>query len=168
MLKTKIVLSLLFIGAFISSNAADRPIPSVKLKDTKGKTFDTKDMNNDGKPYIVNFWATWCKPCIQELVNINETYEQWQKESGIKVYAVSIDDSRNSKRVAPFVSGRGWTYEVLLDVNSDLKRAMNVNNPPHTFLVDGKGNIVWEHNGYAQGDEKTLYKKYKELLESSK
>ena len=168
MLKTKIVLSLLFIGAFISSNAADRPIPSVKLKDTKGKTFDTKDMNNDGKPYIVNFWATWCKPCIQELVNINETYEQWQKESGIKVYAVSIDDSRNSKRVAPFVSGRGWTYEVLLDVNSDLKRAMNVNNPPHTFLVDGKGNIVWEHNGYAQGDETTLYQKYKELLESRK
>lgn len=168
MLKTKIVLTLLFIGAFISLNAADRNVPSVKLKDTKGKTFDTKDMSNDGKPYIINFWATWCKPCIQELVNINETYTQWQKESGIKVYAVSIDDSRNSKRVAPFVSGRGWTYEVLLDVNSDLKRAMNVNNPPHTFLVDGKGNIVWEHNGYAQGDEKTLYKKYKELLESSK
>ncbi len=168
MLKTKLILSLLFLGAFISLNAAERTVPSVKLKDTKGKPFDTKNMTNDGKPYIINFWATWCKPCIQELVNINETYTQWQKESGIKIYAVSIDDSRNSKRVAPFVNGRGWNYEVLLDVNSDLKRAMNVNNPPHTFLVDGKGNIVWEHNGYAQGDEKTLYKKYKELLESSK
>jgi peroxiredoxin len=164
-MKTNMVYGLLLLLIVFSLNASERAIPSVKLKDTKGKTFDTKDMNNDGKPFIINFWATWCKPCIQELNNINDHYEKWQKESGIKVYAISIDDSRNSKRVAPFVSGRGWTYEILLDQNSDLKRSMNVNNPPHTFLVDGKGNIVWEHNGYAPGDETELYKKYKELLE---
>ena len=167
MLKTKIILSLLFI-TLLTLNASDKIVPSVKLKDTKGKTIDTKDMSNNGKPYIINFWATWCKPCIQELNNINDYYKDWQKETGIKVYAISIDDSRNSKRVAPFINGRGWDYEVLLDPNGDFKRAMNVNNPPHTFLVDGKGNIVWEHNGYAPGDEKELYKKYKELLEKSK
>ena len=66
------------------------------------------------------------------------------------------------------MSGRGWDYEVLLDPNNDFKRAINVNNPPHTFLVDGKGNIVWEHNGYAPGDEKELYKKYQELLNKQK
>ncbi len=163
-MKTNIMYSLLLIFIAFSLKANDRTVPSVKLKDTKGQTFDTKDMHNDGKPYIINFWATWCKPCIQELNNINEHYEKWQKETGMKVYAISIDDSRNSRRVAPFVSGRGWTYEVLLDPNSDLKRSMNVNNPPHTFLVDGKGNIVWEHNGYAPGDEQGLYEKYKELI----
>lgn len=167
MLNTKSILFLLLIS-LLTLNASDRIVPTVKLKDTKGKTVNTSEMNNNGKPYIINFWATWCKPCIQELNNIHDYYSDWQKESGIKVYAISIDDSRNSRRVAPFINGRGWEYEVLLDPNGDFKRAMNVNNPPHTFLVDGKGNIVWEHNGYAPGDEKELYKKYKELLAKSK
>ncbi len=167
MLKTKIFTLLLFFS-LISLKASERSVPSVKLKDIKGKTIDTKNFHNDGKPYIINFWATWCKPCIQELNNINDYYKDWKKESGIKIYAISIDDSRNTKRVAPFVSGRGWDYEVLLDPNNDFKRAINVNNPPHTFLVDGKGNIVWEHNGYAPGDEKELYKKYQELLNKGK
>lgn len=167
MSNTKSILFLLLIS-LLTLNASDRIVPTVKLKDTKGKTVNTSEMNNNGKPYIINFWATWCKPCIQELNNIHDYYSEWQKESGIKVYAISIDDSRNSRRVAPFINGRGWEYEVLLDPNGDFKRAMNVNNPPHTFLVDGKGNIVWEHNGYAPGDEKELYKKYKELLAKSK
>jgi thioredoxin-related protein len=61
------------------------------------------------------------------------------------------------------VKGRGWDFEVYLDENSDLRRAMNVANPPHTFLYDGEGNLVYEHNGYAPGDEDELYEKIKEL-----
>jgi peroxiredoxin len=98
-----------------------------------------------------------------ELNTIDEVYAKWQKETGVKIYAISIDDSRNSRRVAPFVKGRGWNYEVMLDENSDFKRAMNVSNPPHTFLFDGNGKLVYTHNGYAPGDEKELYAKLKEL-----
>jgi peroxiredoxin len=158
----KIIISILLIG--ISLQAQDnKKLPSVNVKDLDGKVFNTSNIHNDGKPIVISFWATWCKPCIQELANMHDLYQKWQKETGVKVIAISIDDSRSSKKVKPFVSGRSWTYEFLLDENSEFKRAMNVNNPPHTFLIDGNGNIVYEHNGYAPGDEKKLYQEIKKL-----
>lgn len=132
----KILISLFLVILTINLNAADKKIPSVKIKDIDGKTVNTANLNNDGKPMVISFWATWCKPCIQELANMHDVYEKWQKETGVKIVIVSVDDSRNTKKVKPFVKGRSWNYESLLDENGDFKRAMNVNNPPHTFLVD--------------------------------
>ncbi|TAL69544.1 MAG: TlpA family protein disulfide reductase [Bacteroidetes bacterium] len=143
-------------------------VPSATVKNLSGIQVNTNTFSNDGKPFVIDFWATWCKPCIEELKNIHEVYEDWQKETGVKLYAISIDDSRNSKKVAPFVNGRQWKFEVMLDENSDFKRAMNVNNPPHTFLYNGKGELVWQHNGYAQGDENNLYDEIKKLVEKEK
>lgn len=155
----------LFLLLSLLTFTADKKIPSVKVKDLKGKEFNTADLSNDGKPMIINFWATWCKPCIKELNNIQEVYPDWVEETGVKLIAVSIDDARNSRRVAPFINSRGWEYEIYLDENGDLRRAMNVQNPPHTFLVNGKGEVVWQHNGYAPGDEDELYEEVKKLLE---
>lgn len=165
----KISLFLLFIFTFVTLNvnktlSEEKKLPAVKVKNLKGETISTDKFENDGKPFVINFWATWCKPCILELNNINEHYTKWQKETGVKIIAISIDDSRNTKKVAPFVNGRGWEYEVYLDENSDFRRALNVNNPPQTFLIDGKGNIVYSHNGYAPGDEKHLYEEIKKLV----
>ena len=81
----------------------------------------------------------------------------------MKLVAVSIDDSRNASKVKPYVDGQAWEYDVYLDENADFKRAMNVNNVPHTFLIDGDGNIVWQHNSYSPGDEQELYELVKKL-----
>ena len=108
---------------------------------------------------IISFWATWCKPCKAELNTIAEEYDDWVDETGVKLVAVSIDDARSSSRVEPYVNAQGWEYLVLNDPNSDLRRAMGVNNVPHTFLVDGAGKIVWDHNNYSPGDEEELYEK---------
>ncbi|MBT6438117.1 MAG: TlpA family protein disulfide reductase [Flavobacteriales bacterium] len=140
-----------------------RKIPSVNIKTIDNKSFNTANISNDGKPIVISFWATWCSPCKRELNNIAEVYDDWIDETGVKLIAVSIDDSRNTAKVAPYVNGQSWDYEVLLDSNYDFKRAMNVNNVPHTFLIDGNGNIVWQHNSYSEGDEDQLYELIKKV-----
>lgn len=74
-------------------------------------------------------------------------------ETGVKIYAISIDDTRSAKRVMPTVNGKGWEFDVLLDTNGDFKRLMNVNIPPHVFVLNGKKEVVWQHVGYLDGDE---------------
>jgi len=131
--------------------------PLVDIKSIDGKTFNTSELDNDGKPILVSFWATWCKPCIKELIAYDENYLDWQKETGVKIIIISIDDSKSVDRVAPFVNGRDWEFESYLDENSDFKRAMNVINVPHSFLFDGDGKLVWQKTSYAVGDEDELY-----------
>ena len=143
-------------------SAQSGKLPAVTVQTLDGKKVNTSSWSNNGKPMIINFWATWCAPCKRELSTISEKYAAWQKETGVKLIAISIDDARSMARVAPYVNGQDWDYEVVLDPNGDLKRALNVNNVPHTFLVDGKGNIVYQHNNYEPGDENELYRKVKE------
>lgn len=161
-------MKLLFLTIFsvllsIGISAQVSHIPSVVIKDIDERPFNTSDISNDGYPIIINFWATWCSPCKRELNNIADMYIDWQDETGVKLIAISIDDQRNVGKVEPYVNGKGWEYEILLDVNQDLKRAMSVNNIPHTFLVNGDGEIVWQHNSYSEGDEYQLYDLVKKL-----
>jgi thiol-disulfide isomerase/thioredoxin len=160
-----LVLSFAFIVSSVSAQDGNATIPSATVKSIDGKSFNTADFNNDGKPMIINFWATWCAPCKKELNNIAEVYDDWVDETGVKLVAVSIDDARSQSRVLPYVNGSSWDYEVYIDENQDFKRAMGVNNVPHTFLIDGSGNIVYSHNNYAPGDEDELFEKIIGLIE---
>lgn len=161
MKKYLILLSLVVFVQLL--HAQQTEIPAVTIKTLDGKNFSTTEISNNGKPVILSFWALWCKPCQKELDAFNELYDEWQEETGVKIYAVSIDDSRSTSRVMPFVNGKGWDFEVLIDANSDLKRAMNVNMIPHTFLIDGNGKIVAQHTSYFEGAELELYEKVKKL-----
>ena len=159
-----LLLSILFLNVSAQETAKSRKIPSTDVKSLDGGKVNTATFSNNGKPMIVSFWATWCKPCIEELNAISENYVDWQKETGLKVIAVSIDDAKTSSRVGPFVNGKGWSYDVYCDPNGDFKRGMNVNNPPHAFLINGNGEIVWQHVGFAEGNEKEMYEMVKLLV----
>lgn len=159
------IVCFLLLHNFCVAQSSVRKIPVVNVKTLSGRTVSTGKLSNDGKPIIISFWATWCKPCVKELNAIAEVYEDWIDETGVKLIAVSIDDSRNTAKVGPFVNGKGWDYEVVLDVNRDFSRAMSVNTVPHTFLINGKGEIVWQHTTYADGDEDELYEVIKKVAE---
>ena len=146
------------------SFAQSRSLPSVNVKKLDGSSFMITDLKNDGAPIVISFWATWCKPCKKELNNIAEVYEEWQDETGVKLVAISIDDTRSMSRVTPYVNASDWEYEVYLDPNSDLKRAMGVSTVPHTFLLNGENKIVWQHKGYIDGDEIELFEKIKQIV----
>ncbi|MAU76266.1 MAG: alkyl hydroperoxide reductase [Crocinitomicaceae bacterium] len=152
--------SLLIAGVMLSIIMGDsyaQSIPSVRLKDLTGSTIDTGTLENEGNPIVICFWATWCSPCKRELNNYMDYYGDWQDETGVKIVAVSIDDTRSINRVSPYVMSSGWEFDILLDPAGDFKRAMQVVNVPHTFLYNGDGELVWSHNNYAEGDEEELY-----------
>lgn len=151
--------------AFSQANTKSMKMPSVDIKTPDGKTFNTSGISNNEKPVIISFWATWCTNCVKELNVISEVYEDWQKETGVKLYAISIDDVRSAAKVLPFANGKNWDYEILLDQNKDLYRALGITVVPTTFLLDGNGNIVWKHVEYKEGNEIELYEKVKKVAE---
>ena len=131
-------------------------LPDVTLKDIDGKSVNVAELTKSGKPVIISFFATWCKPCMRELKAIDELYAEWQDEYDVTMYIVSTDQAQDVQKVAPLVNGNGWEYQVLLDPNGTLKRAMNVQNIPHLFIIDKNGKIVYNHVGYNAGDEESI------------
>ncbi|MEY3984422.1 MAG: hypothetical protein RL160_1981 [Bacteroidota bacterium] len=146
----------------LHSLQAQDALPSMQIKDMDGNVVDVKSLADSNHLTIISFWATWCGPCIKELDQIQQVYAEWQEKYQAQLIAVTVDDARNTRKVKPMVIGRGWTYKVLMDENQDLARALNVNNPPMTFLINKKGQIVYSHQGYVPGAEDELEKKLQE------
>ncbi|MCX6272995.1 MAG: TlpA disulfide reductase family protein [Bacteroidetes bacterium] len=140
-------------------------LPSVTIKTTGGRQFNTADISNNGKPVILCFWKTCCKPPENLLAALAEVYEEWKEKTGVKIFAISVDDARSSSRVQSFAESKGWEFELLLDPNSDFKRAMNVNALPHVFLLNGKGQIVWQKILYEPGMEAEIEKELIKIKE---
>lgn len=150
---------LVMAGAYGQEN-----FPAVAIKNLAGKEVDFAKLvaQSGDTAVVVSFWATWCVPCVMELDNINDVYADWQKAKPFKLMAVSIDDARTSQRVKPFVKGKGWAFDVYMDVNNDLKRAMNITDVPYVVVIKNN-KVVYQHTGYVAGNEDELLEKIKSL-----
>ena len=154
-----IVITLMGVATQVSAQ-----LPAVTLKTMEGKTLRTDTLSNNGKPFIIDFFATWCKPCNRELDAISEVYEDWQEETGVKIFAISVDQAHNINKVKPLVDNHGWTYDVLLDTNSEFQKVLGIQMIPYVLICDGSGKIVYRHNGYTDGAEQELIEKVRELV----
>ena len=164
-MKKNILLSIIAICSPFLIYAQGKNLPNINVKTLNGKSINFSSIENEESPIVISFWATWCKPCKKELNAIAEVYEEWQEDTGVKLIAVSVDDSRTSPKVRPYVNSSGWEYEIYLDSNRELARSLGVSSVPHTFLVDKNKKIVWDHRGYVDGDEEELLEKIEDLID---
>lgn len=139
-------------------------MPSVNVETAKGEVVNTSTLVDGKSPMILSFWATTCKPCIQELDAINDAYPDWIEMADFRVVAVSTDDSRFTSQARALAEGHGWSdFTTLYDKNQQLMRAMNVTQTPQVFIFDKNGKIVYSHTGYTQGNELELIEAIQKL-----
>lgn len=144
---------------------AQDQLPNIELENMDGEEVNILDIvKNNGKEItIINFWATWCKPCRNELENIAYLYPDWQKMYDVELIAVSIDDTRTQPQIRPYVNGQAFEYRILLDGNQKFFRAVNGITPPLTLVVNANGEILEIEHGYIEGNEYKLEEKLAEL-----
>jgi peroxiredoxin len=156
--------SLTFFFAFLSfSLSSQTELPNMTLKSLDGTDVNIQDISKNDQIVIVSLWATWCVPCINELDAISEVWDKWQKETNVKLYAISVDDARSVRRVRPMINGKSWDYEFLLDTNNDLRRILGAATVPLTLIVKNN-KILYRHSGYTPGAEDELYAKVLEYV----
>jgi len=158
----RIVVMVLGCLALVSSSRLLRAqgtahLPAVTVQTLTGQSISTETWQTGKGPVIVSFWATWCRPCMQELNAIQALYGDMQARTGVTLYAVSIDDPREASRISALAASKGWTYNLVIDHSTQLKRQMGVVNIPHTFLINQAGEIVYQYNTYEPGKEQELY-----------
>jgi len=165
----KILLSFLFItilSVFVFAQEEElsgKTAPNFKLMNLDGKYIELSKETGNG-PVLLSFWATWCKPCLEEMVEYNKIYEQY-KEKGFKLIAISTDTEKSIAKVKPYIKSKEYQFPVLLDTNGDVARKYYAQQMPYTVILDKNGNIVYSHLGYMKGDEKKVETLITDLLE---
>ena len=134
--------------------------------------FRLRDLDNQWKEYedlkgnqmtVIDFWATWCQPCIRSIPLLNEISEEFAQR-GVSFIGVSIDGPRNQSKIKPFAQSIGVTYPILRDMNSELMMELGVTAVPTLMLLDDEGELIYFHEGFRPGDEETIRKHIENYL----
>ena len=166
-MKLKLILLASALLLFTSAVQLDaQTIPDVTVENMKGVKVSAKTICLAGKPTVVSFWATWCKPCIRELDAVSEVLEDWREEIDFRFAAVSIDDARTVSSARSFVYARGWDgIDFFFDSNAELRRRLNVSSIPYVLIYDAEGKLVYSHMGFHSGVEEEIFSQLKKIAE---
>ena len=130
--------------------------PVFRLRDLDNQWKEYEDLKGD-RLTAIDFWATWCQPCIRSIPILNELSEEFI-DKGVRFIGVRIDGPRNQSKIKPFIQSIGVTYPILRDVNSELMSELSVTAVPTLMLLDAEGEIIYFHEGFRPGDEETIRK----------
>jgi peroxiredoxin len=158
----RIVASVAFVvvaGSASSAIAPTTPAPDFSLHAMSGPNMRLKDQR--GRVVMVNFWATWCAPCQQEMPQLNRLYQKY-RSSGFVLLGVNVDD--DSSKAADLATKLGITFPVLLDADKRVSKLYDVSTMPSTMLIDRDGKVRYVHRGYLAGYEDAYEKQIRELL----
>lgn len=154
---------IIFISSVISGFAQ---FPDMELKTLENKYVDLVDVK--GKQLtIIDFWATWCKPCLASIPKIDQLAIEFQ-EKGVAFLGINIDSPRNQSKVKPFARSMNISYPVFLDGDQKLMNLLNVTVMPTLIILDTNGKVRYFHEGYQPGDETIIREKISQLLTSDK
>ena len=137
-------------------------IPDLELKSLENKLVSIEDLQGE-KLTVIDFWATWCKPCVAAIPKLNEIHNQFS-EKGVSFIGINVDGPRNQAKVKPFVKSLNISYPILLDTDQELVNDFNVGAFPTLIVLNEKGKEVFVHEGFNNGDEKLISTKLENLL----
>ena len=156
----KIFLSL-FIFSFFSVHA-QTALSSAMLKPARGAIAPFSSFTQKDSLILICFWSVNSDVSIDELNAINAHYDSWKEAVKFKLMAVSVDEGKLANRVRPTAIMNSWTFDVFVDINSDLQKALSSNNFPQSFIIK-KGKVVYQQSGYEAGTENYLFQKIAEV-----
>ncbi len=161
-MKLKTILRSFFMAAImaVAVSASAEKLPDAVLLKPDGKEILASKLTNKGKPMIISLWATWCRPCRQELDAIAPKLEQWQKQTGVKMVIINTEGIDSKDAVMKMINEKGWTgYELLFAKDNSLAQKLGVRGIPFMIYLDGKGNVVDTTTGFAPGSENHIIEK---------
>lgn len=140
---------------------AGEGVPDFTLEDINGNSVKSSTLIGKG-PLIINFWASWCKPCLKELPTLNNLQAKY--DTLVTVVCISTDRPRALPSVKSLIKSQKFSFITLIDQNSEVQKLFNVTSIPKTFLINKEGEIVYEHTGYNRGDERYLEEELLKML----
>lgn len=149
---------------FSSELATGGKAPDFTLNRLDGEKFTLSEQLKNG-PVLIDFWATWCKPCLRALPSIQHLHELYA-EKGLQVVTISTDSPKSQSKIKPFIKGSDYSFEVLLDTDQEVRSLFGGSVIPFTALINSDGEIVYNHLGYKPGDENLLEEAVKRVLDA--
>ncbi len=153
------VLAIFASTGLASSGLVGEPAPDFALKSASGENLRLSEYR--GEVVMINFWATWCGPCRQEMPLLDELYDRYQRV-GFKLLGVNIDDDQ--AKAMKMVGELDVSFPVLFDAGKSVSRQYQVGAMPVTVLVDRSGTVRYVHHGYQPGYEQNYLTEIRELL----
>ena len=151
---------------FGQDNSTISKIPNIDIKLLNGKTTNIYKLLESG-PLLMDFWATWCKPCKQVMKHLNEFHNNY-KDQGFQVLMINQDTPRSLGKVKAYINSKDYDFLVSIDPNQQIAKKLNGQIMPNLLLIKKDGTIQWRHQGYMPGEEKEIKEKIEELLSLNK